>query len=182
MKCSHVNFSNLLLPFILLISFSSDIFSQYSNPSKPKSDFWSHVQFGGSFVANFSNNYTELTLAPGALYNFNQFFALGTGIQGTYISSKNNFDSSIYGVNLIGLVNPFPQLQFSAEIEELYVQRTETISPGISIKDDFWNTALFLGAGYRSQNITVGMRYNVLFNENKQVYADAFMPFVRAYF
>lgn len=182
MKCSYIKQSKIMLTLLLFLLHSTDIFSQYSNPSQSKSDFWSHVQFGGSFVANFSNNYTELTLAPGALYNFNQFFALGAGVQGTYISSKDNFDSSIYGVNLIGLVNPFPQLQFSAEIEELYVQRTETISPGISIKDDFWNTALFLGAGYRSQNVTFGMRYNVLFNEDKHVYADAFMPFVRAYF
>jgi hypothetical protein len=47
---------------------------------------------------------------------------------------------------------------------------------------DFWNTALYLGAGYRTPNVTVGIRYNVLFNENDFVYSEAWMPFVRVYF
>ena len=47
---------------------------------------------------------------------------------------------------------------------------------------DFWNTALFLGAGYRNDNITLGIRYNVLHRDRDNIYAEAFMPFVRIYF
>ena len=50
------------------------------------------------------------------------------------------------------------------------------------ISDNFWNTGLFLGAGYRMENVTIGARYNVLFQEDKGVYGDALMPFVRVYF
>lgn len=48
--------------------------------------------------------------------------------------------------------------------------------------DNFWNTALFLGAGYRTNNATIGIRYNVLHNDNNNIYTTAFMPFVRVYF
>jgi hypothetical protein len=52
----------------------------------------------------------------------------------------------------------------------------------INLKENFWNTGLFLGAGYRTQNVTIGARYNVLFDKDRNVYGDAFMPFVRVYF
>jgi hypothetical protein len=52
----------------------------------------------------------------------------------------------------------------------------------LSGSQDFWNTGLFLGAGYRAQNVTIGARYNVLFDKDKSVYSDALMPFVRVYF
>jgi len=39
-----------------------------------------------------------------------------------------------------------------------------------------------LGAGYRTGNVTMGVRYNVLQDDSKNVYSDALMPFVRFYF
>ena len=53
---------------------------------------------------------------------------------------------------------------------------------GSNYKESFWNTGLFLGAGYRMDNITIGARYNLLFDKDKNVYGDALMPFVRIYF
>jgi hypothetical protein len=41
---------------------------------------------------------------------------------------------------------------------------------------------LFVGAGYGSDNVIVGIRYNVLYKESDFVYNTAFMPFVRVYF
>jgi hypothetical protein len=41
---------------------------------------------------------------------------------------------------------------------------------------------LFLGGGYRTGNVIVGMRYNILHNSNNNVYNEAFMPFVRVFF
>lgn len=79
---------------------------------------------------------------------------------------------------MIGLINPVEQIQLSAELEQLRVNTTYEDN----FKDDFWNTALFLGVGYRTNNVTVGIRYNVLFNRDKNVYNEAFMPFVRVYF
>ena len=83
--------------------------------------------------------------------------------------------------SLITLFNPIHEVQLSAELEQLRVNNTYTAFLP-SIKDNFWNTALFLGAGYRSQNVTVGIRYNILYRESNNVYSQAWMPFVRVYF
>jgi hypothetical protein len=87
----------------------------------------------------------------------------------------------MYGGSLIALFHPIEELQISSELEQLRVNRTFEDSFG-SEKQDFWNTALFLGAGYRNQNVTIGIRYNVLHKDRDNIYAEAFMPFVRIYF
>jgi hypothetical protein len=90
-----------------------------------------------------------------------------------------NYISYIYGGSLIGLVNPIEKIQLSAELEQLRVNQE---FPDFDGKNNFWNTALYLGAGYYTGNVTIGVRYNVLFNKNDLVYSEAFMPFVRIYF
>jgi len=82
---------------------------------------------------------------------------------------------------VIGLSNPLPQIQLSAEVEQLRVNLEAEDVLG-TYKRDFWNTAVFLGAGFRTGNATLGIRYNVLFNENDRVYSNALMPFIRVYF
>jgi hypothetical protein len=160
-----------------MIVFPTVLSAQMTAPSK--NDFWKKVQFGGGIGASFGSGYTDVTLAPGAIYNFNPIVAAGVGLQGSYIRVKNNYESYIYGGSLIGLVNPLEQLQLSAELEEVRVNRTFT---GFSNGDNFWNTALFIGAGFRTQNVTIGARYNVLYDKNDLVYSDPFMPFIRVYF
>lgn len=151
-----------------------------TTPPKP-SPFWSKVRYGGGFGLAVGNNFTDITLAPGAIYDFNQYVSLGFGIQGSYIKQRNAFESFIYGPNMIVLGNPIPELQLSAELEVLRVNTT--FENGFnSVKDNFWNTGLFLGGGYRTNNVTIGMRFNVLHNSNRNVYSEAWMPFVRVYF
>ena len=87
----------------------------------------------------------------------------------------------MYGPSLIVLGNPIPQIQLSAELEQLRVNVDYDDDLGFP-NDNFWNTALFLGAGYRTNNVTIGVRYNVLHDSDKNVYSDVFMPFVRVYF
>jgi hypothetical protein len=67
------------------------------------------------------------------------------------------------------------------ELEQVRVNTTLNTIPN-SIKNNFWNTGLYFGAGYRTGNITAGLRYNVLFDKDKSVYSDALMPFVRVSF
>ncbi len=86
----------------------------------------------------------------------------------------------MYGGSIITLFNPIEQVQVSAELEELNVNVSYNNSAINS--NDFWNTALFLGAGYRTQNVTIGAKYNVLYDSTKNVYGSAWMPFVRMYF
>ena len=169
------------LTFLFFISLSFSISAQVATPPKAKSDFWNKVQIGGGLGLSDGSGFTDITIAPSAIYNFNQYVSLGTGLQASFVSSKGNYSSTILGGSLITLFNPIEQIQLSAELEEMNVS-TKYELVGSNVKDNFWNTALYLGAGYRAQNVTIGARYNVLFDKDKSVYSDALMPFVRVYF
>lgn len=166
---------------ILLVFLGSFFGFSQDNSPKSKSDFWQHVRFGGGLGLGFGSGYSNIMVAPSAIYDFNEYFSLGVGVQYSYVKEKNYFDSHLYGGSLIGLFNPIPEIQISAELEQLRVNNTYTqFTP--KIENNFWNTALFLGAGYRTQNVTVGVRYNVLYQDDKNVYSQAWFPFVRVYF
>ncbi len=166
--------------FLFLTDFSS-VYAQDTINFKQKSDFWKNVRFGGGLGLGFGSGYTNIMVAPSAIYNVNDYFSTGLGAQYSYVSSRDYFNSHIYGVSLIELFNPIPEVQLSAELEQLRVNNTYTqFNP--EIKDNFWNTALFLGAGYRNENVTIGIRYNVLYKEANNVYSQAWLPFVRVYF
>jgi long-subunit fatty acid transport protein len=169
--------------FLSAFFYSESAFCQENNTlsQNQKSEFWSKVRFGGGIGLAIGNNYTDITLAPGAIYDFNQYISLGFGIQGSYVKQKNFFESYIYGASMIILGNPIPEIQLSAELEQLRVNTTYENNFN-SARDNFWNTGLFLGAGYQTNNVTIGLRYNVLHNDNRSVYSEAWMPFVRVYF
>jgi hypothetical protein len=44
---------------------------------KSSGNFWQNVQFGGGVGLGFGSNYTDISLAPSAIYNFNEYIALG---------------------------------------------------------------------------------------------------------
>jgi long-subunit fatty acid transport protein len=161
------------------------LFSTSVSAQGGRSGFWGDVQYGGGFGLGISRDYTNVLVAPSAIYPLNDYFSTGVGLMGSFVKSKNNiaesFSSKILGGSLIGLVNPLENVQLSAELEQMHVQQQIT-SNTMQLKDDFWNTALFLGIGFRSENLTIGLRYNVLFDEKDRIYADPYMPFVRLYF
>ena len=149
--------------------------------------FWENVYFGGGIGLGFGEGYANLGLAPSALYQINNQFGAGVGLQYNYTKLKDNYSSSSYGVNVLGTYNPLPEFQLSLELEQLRVNNTlEAYSFNgyyyPETKDSFWNTALFVGAGFSSGNVTVGVKYNLLYDKNDRVYADSWMPFVRFYF
>ncbi|OCB74319.1 hypothetical protein [Flavobacterium crassostreae] len=172
-----------LRPFLLvaiLFIFNGVVAQNKSTTPKPKSVFWQKVQFGGGIGLGLGTGYTDISLAPSAIYNRNQYVSLGVGAQYSYASQKNVYNSHLYGGSIIALCNPIEKIQLSAELEQLRVN--VTVSNPEKISDNFWNTGLFLGAGYRTNNVTVGARYNVLHDSSKRVYNNAFLPFVRVYF
>ncbi|SDI58246.1 hypothetical protein SAMN05192550_0267 [Flavobacterium glycines] len=165
----------------ILVFISTQLSAQYQNSGfKSNNDFWQKVQFGGGLGLSFGNRYTDISVSPSAIYNVNEYFAVGLGAQYTYVKQKNYYSSNLYGGSLITLFNPLPEIQLSAELEQLRVNVKGTGDYDFS--RNFWNTGLFLGAGYRNGNVTIGARYNVLFKEDQGAYSDAFMPFVRFYF
>lgn len=141
----------------LLLLFSFLSFQINAQTNQKTIDFWEKVEYGGGLAMNFGNDFTNISVSPSAIYNFNDYFAAGPGLMYSYMRSRGFFESHLYGASILGLVTPFPELQLSAEIEQLRVN-TKSFQQGFAQRDDFWNTALFLGAGYRSQNVVFGIR------------------------
>lgn len=177
MKVRILNHITKIVFVVSLFVFSDSVKAQENEYT----DFWSRVHFGGGLGIGFGSNYTNIALAPSAIYDFNQYISAGIALQGSYVRDKNFYESYMYGPSLIVLGNPIPQIQLSAELEQLRVNVDYDDDLGFP-NDNFWNTALFLGAGYRTNNVTLGVRYNVLHDSDKNVYSDAFMPFVRVFF
>ncbi|WP_264565765.1 hypothetical protein [Flavobacterium sp. N3904] len=168
---------------VIILFFSENVIAQYQQTPQSRSPFWQNVQFGGGLGLSFGSGYTDISIAPSAIYNVNPYLATGIGLQATYVSSKGYYDSGIYGISYLVFVNPIPQIQLSVNLNESYVNNHyEYYNGRASYSDQFWNTALFLGAGYRTGNVTIGLAYNVLYDVNDNVYGDAVTPFVRAYF
>ena len=146
----------------------------------PKRAFWEDVRFGGSLGLNFSDGYFSGFIAPKAVYDFNTYTSAGVGIAGSY-NNTSRYSSHTVGASAIGLLRPFNPLQISAEFEEHYVSRDFKMD-GANISDSYWYPALFFGLGYTTGPVTVGVRYDVLHDSQKSIYANAFMHFVSIYF
>lgn len=170
-----INKKTIIIPIILFFCF------QNITAQDAKSDFWSHVRFGGGIGLNFGDGFFSGTIAPSGIYQFDNNLALGLGLNATFNNQKNVYKSTILGGSLIGLFNPIRDIQLSAEFEQLNVNRRYDVNTNFA-DDNYWIPAFYLGAGYRSGNVTFGIRYDVLFDDNKSIYADPWAPFVRFYF
>ncbi|MCF6131208.1 hypothetical protein [Flavobacterium wongokense] len=177
------NFKTVFL--FLILAFPASFYAQDAPnetplPKAKTGAFWENVSFGGSLGLSISNDYTDILVAPSAIYNFNDYFAFGAGLQYSNLKQKDYYSSNVYGGSLIGIYNPIEAVQLSLEVEEVNVN-SKYFDFGNDYKKSFWNTGLFIGAGYRQDNVTIGGRVNLLFDEDKDVYGSAFMPFVRVY-
>ncbi|SDE53157.1 alpha-ketoglutarate decarboxylase [Ulvibacter litoralis] len=167
--------------FLFTLFLSSFAMQAQVNAQDNTDTFWSHVRFGGGLGLSFGDGFFSGTIAPSAIYQFDDQFALGVGANFTYNEQKNRYNTTILGGSVLGLYNVIPQLQLSLEFEQLNVSRK--FEEFLNIADDtYWYPALFVGAGYRIQNFSAGIRYDVLYDETDSIYANAWAPFVRVYF
>ncbi|NDP26549.1 MAG: hypothetical protein GZ087_03850 [Flavobacterium sp.] len=179
MKKSDLRINFKLILAVLTLVFSVGVFAQGKTyPANSPSNFWQHVQFGGGIGLSFSSGYTDVFLAPSAIYNLNPVVAVGAGLNLNYVASNNYYSSLVYGISTLVLVNPIPQIQLSVGLNESRVNYQEENSSNYS--EDYWDTSLILGAGYRTGNVTIGIGFNVL--QNDRYDTDPFVPFIRAYF
>ena len=163
----------ILILGVCFLTGSLTCFSQ--NPTQ-KSRFWDNVRFGGGIGAGFNNARYNASIAPSAIYQVTNNFA--AGVTTNFIFSKagdNRF--SAYGGGVIALYNPVNFLQLSSEFEQLRVNQSFQ-----TLENNFWSPALFLGVGYTNRFSTIGIRYNVLQNNENSIYLNAWVPFVRFYF
>ena len=171
--------------FFLLTLFFLPTKSVSQDTSKKQSNFWEKVRFGGGLGVNFGSNSTNITIAPSALYQPNQYIAFGPGLNYSF-QRFDDVRTTLIGGSFIFLAQPIAFLQLSSELEILNVN--QRFDGGID-RDSFTNTALWLGAGYnigigRNNLASVGIRYNVLFDDSSDnnIFAMAWQPFVRFYF
>lgn len=159
---------------LILIVFS--LYAQQNKKDNSDVNFWDKVQFGGGLNIGVSNNITNLGISPSAIYNFNDQFKAGVGLSYLYSKHKEiDQGLNIYGGSIIGLYNPSEEIQVSTEFEENIILQSGFDSKNVE--------ALYLGLGYSvGRNITLGIRYDVLYDENKSIYGSAFSPIVRVYF
>ena len=167
---------------VVFLFISSIFYAQEAPLPKAKTgQFWEHVQFGGGFGASFGSDYTDITIASSAIYNFNTHFAFGAGLQYSNLQQKHYYSSNVYGGNLIGIYSPIEEIQFSLELAEASVNN-KYMDLGGDYNRNFWNTSLFFGGGYQEGGVTIGARLNLLFDKKEDIYGSAFMPFVRVFF
>ncbi|WP_299121963.1 alpha-ketoglutarate decarboxylase [uncultured Winogradskyella sp.] len=179
-KFKSISIKKSIILSLLTVFFITFSFSQ--NNSDNQSSFWKNVQFGGGIGLNLGDGFFSGGLAPAALYRHNAYVSTGVGLNFQYSSQRDVFKSTVLGGSIIGLFNPYPELQISTEFEQSYVSRNFDEQFVSNIDDSYWYPALFLGAGYRSGNVTFGIRYDVLYDEDKSIQNQAWMPFVRFWF
>lgn len=143
--------------------------------SQENTDFWDNVQFGGGVSMSFGSQ-TTIGVSPSAIYNFDNGFALGTGL--TYIYSKNqDVKTNVYGASIISLYQiPNIGIQLSGEFEQSFAKQTFNSQ---STSTSF--PALYLGAAYNTGRFAIGIRYDVLYDD-RSVYSSAISPIIRFYF
>jgi long-subunit fatty acid transport protein len=141
--------------------------------------FWDNVLYGGGFNVGFGSDFTTIAISPSAIYNFSDVFSSGVSL--SYLYSKNKFlntKANVYGGCLITLFNVAQAVQLSAEFEELNIN----VKDNIGNSDSYWNPALYLGAAYNMGNVSIGLRYDALYDDDKSIYSSAFTPVFRFYF
>jgi hypothetical protein len=175
-KCLHLSAIGISMLAILCLYPCAGHGQAYG----PQSDFWGKVRYGGGIGLGFGNDSFTLQLAPSAIYQANPYLGLGVGLSYNYAKfGEDRF--SAFGGSLLTLFNPIPVLQLSAEFEEMRVHRSYRYTlPGL--EEDYWLPALYVGLGYSSGPVTFGVRYDLLHDDSKSLYADPWMPFVRVYF
>ena len=169
------SFSFMMLLFCFCFSWTQ----AQENTAQDTHKFWDKVSFGLGIGGSLGSGYSNIYIAPSAIYNLNKHLSVGPALQYSY-QSGNGFKSSIYGASILALVNPLEAMQLSAEIEQVLVNQKQNFN-STNITNSFWNTALFLGAGYRTANVTIGFRYNVLYQKQDAIYASPWTPFVRIF-
>ena len=175
----------ILAVFLVFYNQDCQAQEQVQNQNQ-KSEFWSHVSFGGGIGLSFGSDFFSGTIAPSGIYNFNEKFAAGVGLNLSYSTEKYYYESYILGTSILGLFNPIPQLQLSTEFEQLYVNRDFEEGyiniDGSDPDESYWYPGLYLGAGFNTGPVTMGIRFDVLYDSERSIYGNAYNPFVRFYF
>ena len=151
----------------------------WSQQEKDSTQVKRKIFFGGGLQLGVSSNYTTFGISPSAIYEFSDTFASGIGVSYTYSKNKlYNIKYNVIGLSALALYNPIQQIQLSTEYEEMHIGIS-----GDAALDSYWIPAWYVGAAYSmGHRAAVGIRYDLLYDENKSIYDTPFTPFIRIYF
>ncbi len=139
------------------------------------------LKFGCGFGLSFVGG-TNIGLSPHLIYAVSNKISLGAGLQGNYTSIKDLQRTTTYGANVIGQYSPIERLTTLLEFAQLKVNTTTENAAG-DIKEDYWDSALFVGAGLNiTPKISLGAKYNLLYDKDESVYTSPIIPFVNITF
>lgn len=139
------------------------------------------LKFGCGFGLNFVGG-TSLSLSPNLTYSATKDISFSAGLQGSYNAIKNLQKTSTYGLSASGIYSPIKNMQTLIEFVQLRANTSTEIGTE-RISKNFWDSALFIGAGYNITNkISIGAKYNLLYKANESVYSSAVIPYVNISF
>jgi long-subunit fatty acid transport protein len=137
------------------------------------------LKFGLGFGVNFIGG-TNLSLSPNLTYRLTKNFSVGGGLQFNYAGLKDIQKTTTYGANALVYYTPVRKLLTTLEFSELHVNRNSLIT---NTTNEFWESALFIGAGIQiTPKLSLGAKYNVLYDKNKSVYSSPVVPFINISF
>lgn len=166
--------------FVLVICFMLSFLS-YSQNSSNNLDSSNKVRFGGTINMGLGSSYSTFSISPSAIYDFSESFSLGASLTYVYVKNRSSVQktTNILGGSALAFYRPLPNFQLSLEHEQLHLKQNYSNATGVSR----WQPALYIGAEYITGCVAMGLRYDVLFDENKNViYSSALSPVFRIYF
>lgn len=175
-----------LIAFTVIFVFSQVVISQTRNDTISKGEIDSlivkepkRLQFGCGFILNFVGG-TNIGLSPNLTYNVSDKVAFGLGMQWNYLALKDIQKTTTYGANTFFEYRPTQKIMTLLEFVQLRASTTSEIDDS---KVKYWDSALFVGAGFNVTNkISVGAKFNLLYNEDESVYSSPVIPFVNISF
>lgn len=175
-----------LILLIMFLVFSNNSFSQTSTDSIQKKSVDTllvkkekKLKFGSGFGLNFVGG-TNINISPNLTYHVSEKIAFGLGVQYNYLSIKDIQTTNTYGANTVFQYRPSQKIMTLLEFAQLRVSTKSEIDDS---KRKYWDSALFVGAGYYiTKKISVGAKYNFLYKEDESIYSSPIIPFVNISF
>lgn len=141
----------------------------------------SNWKFGMGVGLNFVGG-TNISLAPNLNYKVSKKVSFGVGLQYNYSSIKDLQTTSTFGGTVATMYSPIKKITTLLEFAELHVN-TKRETPAGETEYTYWDSALFIGAGLNiTEKISIGAKYNVLYNKDESVYTSPIIPFVNITF
>ena len=137
------------------------------------------LKFGLGFGLNFVGG-TNINISPNLTYNVSDKVAFGLGVQLNYLALKDIQTTTTYGATTLFQYKPSQKIMTLLEFAQLRVATKSEID---DTESNYWDSALFIGAGLNVTNkISIGAKYNFLYKKDESIYSSPIIPFVNISF